>query len=111
MQKESARPMAARFCELSLVLVDSGRYDNGGDNARRDSRQDVVAVDLTPFIAMGWLAEVIVMPVDLLATRPILVLHVVTLLPLVVAHVGVVVVFIGKRKRAAAQSRNQCRHR
>ena len=80
-------------------LVGYGSGDHGGDDARGDCGEDVVAVDFAPFIAAGRGAEVIVaVVVDALGAIPVLRLHVVALLPLVVTDVllvvGIVVVVL-----------------
>jgi hypothetical protein len=92
-----------------------GGGDDGGDDAGRYSAEDIVSVDLAPLIATRRLSEVVPTPVfDAFAAIPVLLAHVVALLPLVVADVllimivvagvllVVIVVMLGERRERGA---------
>ena len=71
------------------------RYaDDGADLERPDVRQNVVAIDHTPFVTAWRGAEVILAVVDSIAAIPVLVLEARTFPPIPVFDVTVVVVMV-----------------
>jgi hypothetical protein len=92
-------------------------YDDGSDHTGARVRHDVIAVNLTPLVARTGLLQVIGAVVDLLATLPVILVHVVAALPFLVLNVllmllSIVVMIIllgyGHQRRAADTKEDAC---
>lgn len=95
---------------MSLVASD----DDRGNDAGAAVGHDVVAVNLTPFIACARPLKVTGAIVDLLTAVPVVVIHVVAALPFLVLNVVLldmivpVVVLLGHERSAANAEEEKC---